>query len=64
MDRGQIVSCHVVECHEDGYPVDIGDLRPRGYRAGGIEPGSFCASSFFDREYRTILGLLAEPRKR
>ena len=36
----------------------------RGYRAGGIGSGSFPASSFFDREYRTILGLLAEPRKR
>jgi hypothetical protein len=48
--------------------VVIGDLGPgvsgRGYRAGGIGSGSFPASSFFDREYRTILGLLAEPRKR
>jgi hypothetical protein len=36
----------------------------RGYRVWGIGSGSFPASSFFDREYRTILGLLAEPRKR
>jgi len=54
MDRGHIVSCHVVECHEVGYPVVIDFIVPR----------PFSASSFFDREYRTILGLLAEPRKR
>jgi hypothetical protein len=54
MDRGHIVSCHVVECHEVGYPIVIDFIVPR----------PFSASSFFSREYRTILGLLAEPRKR